>query len=221
MRLAGDGAAVVIHDATLERTALRPGLVESMTSAELQDVDAGSWFNLRRPALARDLFRRERIPLLSTVFERFGARARLLYVELKTEDATLRAPLAREVVRLIKEHGLEGSAVVKSFEHDTILEVKRADERVRTAALFHRGWRRPVVPVKQILARASACRADEISLHVLLLSRRVVEAAHEKGFQVITWTADSPFWLRRARALALRAVITNRPADLRAALQSL
>ncbi|HLM54987.1 MAG TPA: glycerophosphodiester phosphodiesterase family protein, partial [Pyrinomonadaceae bacterium] len=100
-------------------------------------------------------------------------------------------------------------------------EVKRADERVRTAALFHRGWRRPVVPVKQILARASACRADEISLHVLLLSRRVVEALHERGFQVVTWTADNPFWLRRARSLGLRAVITNRPAELRAALESL
>lgn len=221
MRLARDGAAVVIHDATLERTALRPGRVESMTSAELQEVDAGSWFNLRRPALARDSFARERVPPLSTVFDRFGKRARLLYVELKSEDASLRAPLAREVVRLVREHGLEGKTVVKSFEHDTILEVKRADERVRTAALFHRGWRRPVVPVKQVLARAAACRADEISLHVLLLSRRVVEASHEKGFQVITWTADSPFWLRRAHALGLRAVITNRPAELRAALESL
>ncbi|HLM54792.1 MAG TPA: glycerophosphodiester phosphodiesterase family protein, partial [Pyrinomonadaceae bacterium] len=113
VRLARDGAAVVIHDATLERTALRPGRVESMTSAELQEVDAGSWFNLRSPALARDPFARERIPLLSTVFDRFGKRARLLYVELKSEDATLRAPLARQVVRLIRASGLEGNTVVK------------------------------------------------------------------------------------------------------------
>jgi glycerophosphoryl diester phosphodiesterase len=34
----------------------------------------------------------------------------------------------------------------------------------------------------------------------------------------VVWTVDTPFWLRRARSLGLRAVITNHPAEMRAAL---
>jgi glycerophosphoryl diester phosphodiesterase len=221
VRLARDGVPVVIHDATLERTALRPGRVESLNSTELREADAGSWFNRRFPSLAREAFARERVPTLSEVFGRFGPRAGVLYVELKCEEAATRPALARAVVRLVREHGLAERVVVKSFEHDSIEEVKRVAPEVRTAALFHRGWRRPHFTASAIVERALACGADEVSLHVSLLGRRVVEAARGRGLRTIVWTADSTFWLRRACALGLRAVITNRPAEMRAALAEL
>ena len=54
VRLARDGVPVVIHDATLERTALRKGRPEDFDSARLQELDAGTWFNRRFPERARD-----------------------------------------------------------------------------------------------------------------------------------------------------------------------
>ena len=221
VRLARDGVPVVIHDATLTRTCLRDGLVESLASDELRALDAGTWFNLRNPALARVDFAHQRIPTLAQVFARCAARARALYVELKCDDPSPSAPLARAVVRLTRERGLAGRVVVKSFAHGTIAEVKRLAPEIRTAALFDRKWSRPVVPARRIIAEAEACRADEISLHRSLLRRATVGAARARGFGVVVWTADTPFWLRRALALDLRAVITNRPAEMRAALESL
>lgn len=221
VRLARDGVPVCIHDATLRRTALREGVVEELDSAELSSLDAGTWFNRRDPASAREDFARERVPTLAAVFERFGERARVLYVEMKCDAPALGPPLARAVVGLTRAHGLATRVVVKSFAHALVAEAKRLAPDIRAAALFDRNWSRPLVSPRKIVADAARCGADEISLHRSLLRRATVEEARRRGFDCVVWTVDTPFWLRRARALGLRAVITNRPAEMRAALEDL
>jgi glycerophosphoryl diester phosphodiesterase len=220
VRLSLDGVPFVIHDATLERTALRVGLVESLDSGQLSGLDAGTWFNRRHPDAAREEFALERIPTLAQVFERFGACARVLYVEMKCEEPARGARLARAVVEATRAHGLAERVVLKSFAHELVREAKRLAPEVRAAALFDRSWSRPLLHPSRIIAEAAGCGADEISLHRSLLRRATVEEAHRRGFGVVVWTVDTPFWLRRARALGLRAVITNRPASMRDALRA-
>ncbi len=53
VRLARDGVAVVIHDATLERTGLLKRRVANLTADELQAIDVGSWF---RRSIAHEIF---------------------------------------------------------------------------------------------------------------------------------------------------------------------
>jgi glycerophosphoryl diester phosphodiesterase len=221
VRLARDGVPVVIHDTLLRRTTLRDGIVELLPSEELCALDAGTWFNHLHPELARETFARECVPTLVQVFERFGARARVLYVEMKCDDPALHAPLARSVVELTRTHGLADRVVVKSFAHDSLREIKRLAPELRTAALFDRSWSRPLLSTSRIVRAAADCGADEISLHRSLLRRATTEAALARGFPVLVWTADTPFWLRRAVALGLRAVFTNRPTELKAALREI
>jgi glycerophosphoryl diester phosphodiesterase len=216
VRLARDGVPVCIHDASLLRTAQIEYTVEEFDSDVLSKFYAGEWFNQRYPMFARAAFARERIPTLAEVFERYGAHH--LYVEMKCEDASRRAELARAVVALTREHGLTQRVVVKSFEHDSLVEVKRVAPEIRTAALFGRSWPRPLVPTAKIIAEAEACGADEISLHRSLLRKATVEAAHRRGFEVVVWTANSSVMLRRAVFLNLRAVITDHPRYMKAVL---
>ena len=221
VRLARDGVPVVVHDATLRRTASRPEPVASLTSAELRRTDAGSWFNRRFPALARDEYAREGVPTLSAALELVGARARVVYVELKCEEAGEYPRLAREVVGRIRELGLTGSAVVKSFEHAAVREARRLAPEIRAAALFDAGLGRPFISARQAVERTLACDAQEVSLHHALVRGRVVEAARLHGLDTITWTVNAETWAGRALRLGLRAVITNRPAELRAALDEI
>jgi glycerophosphoryl diester phosphodiesterase len=216
VRLARDGVPVVIHDASLLRTVRIAHMVDEYDSTLLTQFYAGAWFNEQYPDRAVEGYERECIPTLAQVYERYPART--LYVEMKCEEAARRTELARAVVELTREHGLAGRVVVKSFEHDAIAEVKRLAPEVRTAALFDRSLRRPFVPAARIIAAAEECGADEISLHRSLLRRATVEEARRRGFEVLVWTVNSPFWLRRAAALGLRAVITDDPVLLRRAL---
>jgi glycerophosphoryl diester phosphodiesterase len=212
VRLARDGVPVVIHDATLERTALVPGVVETCTSAMLTRCRVGTWFNLRHPKHADYSFHYECIPTLAEVFDSFGSR--LIYVEMKCEASARRAALARAVVELTRAHGLADRVIVKSFEHDSLSEVKRLAPEIRTAALFDRSWPRPLVSGADIITAAERCGANQISLHRSLLRKSTVEEARLRGFEVLTWTVNSPFWLRRAFALGLRAVFTDCPAEM-------
>jgi len=216
VRLARDGVPVCIHDASLLRTTHLERMVEEFDSTVLSQFYAGEWFNTRYPKFARESFAFERIPTLAQVFELYGAHQ--LYVEMKCEEPSRRAELARAVVSLTREHGLAERVVVKSFEHDSLVEVKRLAPEIRTAALFGRSWPRPLVPTSRIIAEAEGCGSDEISLHRSLLRKATVEAAHRRGFRVVVWTANSSVLLRRAVSLKLRAVITDNPRYLKAVL---
>ncbi len=213
VRLARDGVPVVMHDPTLARTAYLERRVDDFDSTVLKTFHAGEWFNLKNPDRATEGFGWETIPTLAEVFERYGER--YLYVEMKCEEPSGRAELARAVVNLIREHKLGERLVVKSFEHDSLAEVKRLAPDIRTAALFGRSWPRPFVPASKIIAEAEACGADEISLHRSLMRKATVEAARGRGFEVVVWTINSPFRLRRATAMNVRAVITDNPYQLR------
>ncbi|MCK7530634.1 MAG: hypothetical protein MZV63_06105 [Marinilabiliales bacterium] len=85
--LSADGAVVVIHDDTLDRTTSGNGPVEALTLAELQRLDAGSWFD---PAFAG-----EPLPSLAEALA-LGDDATGVYVEIKRYhgDEALEAELA-------------------------------------------------------------------------------------------------------------------------------
>ena len=213
VRLARDGVAVVVHDATLRRTAMRRGAVASFSSTELGQMDAGGWFNLRRPRRARAEYVGATIPTLASVFELMKRRDALLYVEMKCGPRD-RAALAAEVVRLIHSHSFAGRVVVESFDLPSIVEIKRLDAILRTAALFDRRLSRPAPSARGMITRALACGADEIALHHSLATRRTVREAAERGLETVVWTADNPAWVARALRSGVRAVITNDPARL-------
>jgi glycerophosphoryl diester phosphodiesterase len=213
VRLARDGVPVVIHDATLRRTALREGSVRLMTAAELGETDVGTWFNLRHRAAARTEYAQARVPTLHEVLELFGAVNARLYVEMKC-DAGESDSLAAEVAKLICQYSLLDRVVVESFALDSIAGIKRLDARIRTAALFEPHWSRPRPSLRRMFEQASACGADELALHRTLSTRGTVEEARRRGMEVVVWTVDSPAWIERAIAYGVSAVITNDPARL-------
>lgn len=218
VRLARDGVPVVVHDATLARTALCAARVCDLTSAELKRLDAVEWFNRQRWATER--VEREGVPTLDETLELVGRRSRAVYVEMKCETDAEAAPLARAVIASVRRLRLESVAVVKCFRLCALEEVKRHAPEIRTAALFERTLARILPRASAIITEAVACRADEISLHHSLLNRAVVEAARGRGLATLVWTVDTPSLLGRALDLGVRAVFTNRPASLRSALSA-
>jgi glycerophosphoryl diester phosphodiesterase len=215
VRLARDNVPVVIHDATLKRTALREGSVAQLSSSELSETDVGTWFNLRHKTGARAEYAQARVPTLAQVLELYGTGSSRLYVEMKCEAGESRL-LAAEVARLIRERSFHDRVVVESFALDAIAEIKRLDARVRTAALFEPRPSRPRPSIRKLIEEATNCKADEIALHRMLATRRAVEEAQLRGMQVVVWTVDSPSWIERAITYGINALITNNPARMRA-----
>jgi glycerophosphoryl diester phosphodiesterase len=217
VRLSGDGTPVVIHDATLDRTANKPGLVSDFTAAELGKIDIGSWFNEKYPQHARPEYAHETLPTLTQVFELTKDVELILYVELKCEKAQSRQ-IAAKVAQVINELSTnqKRQVVVESFDLNAIAGIKSLDPSIRTAALFEPQLGHPTTFVRRLkmLALAQDVGADELALHHSLVTERLVAKATHAGLPVVVWTVDKPTWIKRARDYGITALITNNPAAL-------
>jgi glycerophosphoryl diester phosphodiesterase len=176
-------------------------------------MDAGTWFNLRYPSKASPLYTEARIPTLADVFTRLKESEALLYVEMKCGPRE-RLALSAEVAKLIRAYEIGPRVRVESFDLAAIVEIKRIDSGLRTAALFDRKLSRPVPSARKMIEEAIRCGAEEIALHHSLAARRTVAEATRRGLETIIWTADNPVWVERARERGIRAIITNDPARL-------
>jgi glycerophosphoryl diester phosphodiesterase len=213
VRLAACGTPVVIHDATLERTAggdLRR--VASLTADELSQIDVGSWFDIARGAPPR--FFGEGVPTLEAAL---GALAEIrgpLYIELKCDSEPEADALADAACEVLSRSQLRAQAVVKSFRLGVISRVRHALPGLQTAALFAPKIMRILRKEKYLINIASELGADHLSVHRALVSRKLARKAARAGLPVAVWTVDNPRWLARAESLGLHALITNDPERL-------
>lgn len=224
VHLAHDGVPMVIHDSTLRRTGLSTGVVAEMTSKELSRVDVGSWFNRLKPRFAREEYSDEHVPTLAEVFcflkeSSTAASPSILYIELKGEERRGVSPqLIESTVELVRNHNLRAQVVIISFDLKAVALAKQLDPAIKTGALFAPKTRgSATIRKRRMLAFARDCMADEILLHRLLATRRMIEFALQNMISPAVWTVDYPAWVHRARNWGIHALITNNPAKLKAA----
>jgi glycerophosphoryl diester phosphodiesterase len=215
VRLSSDNIPVVIHDATLKRTAGQSIDISALSARQLIGTNVGTWFNRRFPALARTEYDEATVPLLEDVLQQFSNNDAVLYLEMKCENGNYEA-LARACIGLLNKHSFVDRTIVECFDLKAIAEVKRLDPSIRTAALFEPAIKQPTALVRKrpIVERAEQCQADEIALHHRLVNRRIVERAMQKNMPCVVWTVDKPKWVKRATSLGLKALITNNPSQL-------
>jgi glycerophosphoryl diester phosphodiesterase len=195
---AADGAIVVVHDDTINRTTNGRGRVADLTAAQIRQVDAGSWF---APAFAG-----QRIPLLGEVLAWADERC-ALNIELKAR--TVAAP----VCRLIRQWRAERSALVSSFEAEALAAVRECAPEIRVGLLIERA------PIRAI-ERARRLEAAAINPAFRLVDEQFCMQAHRAGLVIYAWTVDDPAEMRRLIDAGVDGIMTNYPARLRAVTES-
>ena len=220
VRLAKDGVPVVFHDEKLRRIGRKEGYVSSYTSLELQNLDAGSWFNLKHPNKADDRFSAESVPTMVQLFDFLQSYEGLVYIELKCKNAET-AALVETVCAAIENSKLLPSVIVKSFDLEAVRLTKQTIPEVRTAALFAPKIRTILRDKNNLLEKAEKCLADEISIHCSLATESFIQKAEKQGFPVTIWTANNSVWVKRSVDLGINAIITNNPAKLLAKKQEI
>ena len=222
VRLSRDGIAVIIHDASLQRTGAQRLFVSDLTASELKQIDVGSWFNRQYPLRAQESYERQTVPTLDELIDLTRESHTVLCIEMKPDSAR-GLELAAKVVNAVRKHGLYDRVVVESFDLAATAEVKRLEPAIRTAALFEPSLNHPssLVRLMKTADLALKVQANILALHHSLATKRAVQQAKNAGLAVVVWTVDDAAWVQRAISLGVEALIANNPAPLVQARQRL
>ncbi|MFI9119834.1 glycerophosphodiester phosphodiesterase [Streptomyces bikiniensis] len=193
-----DGVPYVLHDPTVDRTTDGTGPIRSLTSAQLDALDAGSWF--------APVYAGARVPTLAAQLADLRERGGNLLLEIKGRHS--RDEVAR-IVRDVREQAITRRVLVQSFD---VPSLRYAHELAPELPL---GLLRATLDADPAaLARDLDLTAYNVA-HTALTDRPdVVGELHAAGVAVNVWTVDTPGRWKAVDDLGVDGIITNRPAEL-------
>lgn len=185
-----DGAAVVIHDDTLQRTTDSAGAVPMLPWASI--VGARS--------------KGEPVPRLEEAARWAAESGAWLNVEIKSPGAEAAS------VEAIRAAGVMGRTFFSSFLPVVVAEVGRIAPEAARCFLTER-WNAQVRRMVDTLGVQGVCLKNRLATPAVLAELR------GRGLAVVVWTVDDPGRARLLLRAGVQAVITNRPAMAVAALR--
>ncbi len=181
------GEIVVFHDETLERLSNAGGRIEDW-----------NYFDLRKVILEGN----HKIPMLQDVLKLMDHRVPL-NIELKGADTSDRVNFIMEYY--IEERGWKPEDfLISSFNWEELRSMRAINPNVAIALLTEED---PVdaIPVAKELG------AVAINPNFKNITAENVEALHEAGFKVYTWTVNEQEDIERMRKYGVDGVFTNFP----------
>lgn len=203
LRLCADGAPVLLHDETLERTTNLSGPVREASLARLARADAGGG---------------EPVPALDEALALVAGRIPVLCELKAARDRRAEGEaLLDAVLDAVRRHGAERRVELHSFDHALVERARRLAPEVGAAYIVPPAT---AAEVDALCARAAAHGIGALSLEHTAADADATAAARRHGVRLRAWTADAPAQWRRLADAGVDGIITNRPAELRAWLRS-
>jgi len=184
VRESADGVAVVIHDATVDRTTDGVGAVSELTLDDLRTLNAGDGAV---------------IPTLEETLDLLADHGVGIRVELKERG------LGADVVAALEERGLAARTSVVSFDPEAIAEIDDGRGAAITRSLT------TADPDEALFDAASDLGCSWVGINHEAADREVVDAARDRGFEVGLWTPNEPREIEAALALDPDAVTSDYP----------
>jgi len=206
-KLSADGAVVVIHDQTVDRTTNGRGKVNALKLKALKSLDAGSFF--------APTFKSEPIPTLDEVFQAVGQR---LYINIElTNYASLRDPLPELAAELVLKHGMVQRVIVSSFNAANLVRFRRRLPSVPVCLLALKGW--IGFPARNL--QMGWHRFDGLNPFYSDVTPALVEHQHQRKRLVNVWTVNQPEEMHRLASIGVDGLITDNPILARQTLAAL
>lgn len=221
-----DGVLVVHHDATLRRVADHPGVLRTMSWADLADVRVGGQEPLPRLEQALEELPETRFNVDLKSPAALGPMLRLLEDDdvaarvavASTDENRVQAVRDRFGDRVITGVAAQ-SAVALRLRSAAPTVLRRGVGRVAGAIAVGHGVGR-TVGLPRAVDRTLPVRGDLAQLPrsvgiVPVIDRSIVEVAHGMGIEVHVWTVDEPAAMHRLLDLGVDGLMTDRPDRLR------
>ncbi|MBK5293561.1 MAG: glycerophosphodiester phosphodiesterase [Acidobacteriia bacterium] len=214
-----DDVLVVSHDPTLNPQFCRgpagSRIIRELTFAQLRQWDCGAVANPDFPR--QKAVPGTKVPSLDEVlalapkgqFE-FNIETKIFRDRPQYTPAPQR--FAQLLVDAIRKHNLSSRVMIQSFDFRTLHAAKALAPEIRRSALYSG-------PPRDLIALTREAEANILSPEFRLVTEEMVRAAHQAGFTVVPWTANTPGDWKRLLDAGVDAIISDDPAALIAFLK--
>jgi glycerophosphoryl diester phosphodiesterase len=244
-----DGVLIALHDDNLRRTTniaeVFPGrkmdTVDKFTFAELQSLDAGSWFNIRFPDRARPSFKELRILRLEDVIDIADGGPHKLGLYVETKSAGRFPGIEKQLVEILTArgwieplqsvfappHAERARVIFQSFEPDSLTLLKELAPQVPAVLLIDEtmmkkdGWDALLNKAKQVAvgigtwgyqwSRDPGWSKKDAPNRYLTTWPWYIGQAHRAGLLVHSWTIDDRWEMWMVSLFGADGFFTNRP----------
>lgn len=191
-----DGALMVIHDETVDRTSSSHGRVVDQTLAELKALDFSA---------GMEQYQGVQIPTLPEVYELIKPTGLSINVEIKC-DVVIYWGIWDKLIALEREMGMQGRILYSSFNHYVLPKIRELDPNAKIGLLYGEALVDPWVYAKYL-------HADALHPHYLaaLFGPGMIEGCKRNNVAIHTWTVNDPDVMRKLALADVEAVITNKP----------
>lgn len=204
-----DGVLVLMHDETVDRTTNGTGGIESMTLAELKQLDAGyDW----SPDEGKTFpFRGQGVTVtaLEELFQTFPDKH--MTIEIKKSNASMVKPFCE----LIRKYDMQDKVLVASFYDDKMKEFRAECPEVATSSAKNE------TTVFVLLSKAFlagfyspnflSLQVPQESGGITVMTESFVKASHSRGLAVEVWTINDEETMQKLIDWGVDGIITDRP----------
>ena len=206
VKLTADGAAILMHDETLERTTNGRGPVAETPLAEIRALDAGTWFGPGWHGV--------RVPTLEEAIETLDEQRLAANIEIKPCPGR-EAETAAVVAGILRRQWPRGRQwpLLSSFARESLATARDAAPEIPRGLLL---WGKPAD--WSIAARSLGCA----SVHCAVEDLTPEWAAEigRLGCGLAVYTVNDPAVASRLRGWGVESVITDDPKALVAAAKA-
>lgn len=186
-----DGALVVCHDPTIDRTTTGKGAIREMTLEQLRSYPLK---HQETGEVAQD----ERLPLLEEVLDAIRGRCGLL-LEVKRGSDDWYPGIEKAIIDAIEAAGVKDQVVVQSFNDSVLRGFHSLDASIPLEKLVFL----PLPVDKEVFPYVQS-----VNIYYPCASRRFIARMHANGKKVKVWTVNK----LSALPASADGVITNDPA---------
>ncbi|WP_425441461.1 glycerophosphodiester phosphodiesterase [Salinibacillus kushneri] len=177
VQMTKDGELIAIHDTTVDRTTNGMGFVGDFTLEEIQQLDAGSWFD--------EEFAGEQIPTFEEIVDKYRGKVGLL-IELKSPE--LYPGVEEKVADVLTERNMHrpnnNKVIIQSFNHESVQRSKELLPNIPHGVLAGMNW----AEVTDEQLQEFAAYADYFNPNRNFVDEELVERVHRSGMEIYAYT---------------------------------
>jgi len=178
-----DGKLVIMHDYKVERTTDCLGSINKCSLKELRKCHEPNG---------------EPIPTLQETFDILKNKC-ICKIHIKDHG------IVEKVLEAIRKNHMENSTIITSATVSILKKVKKLSPKIK----IELGGFKEKRPVEEMIKEVKDIKAEIISPHYSIITKKLVEESHKNGLEVHVWTVDDLKMMKEMKKLGVDGITSN------------